>query len=267
MPNQIESQAGLPTFQISPISAFSDNYIWCLHNGNDAYVVDPGDAKPVSAFLSEKRLELKGILITHHHWDHTNGIDDLLAQFRDIPVFGPSAGTVKQVTQPLAAGDEITLPEFDVRFSVLDVPGHTLDHIAYVGEIALFCGDTLFSGGCGRLFEGTPAQMHSSLTLLKQLPESLPVYCTHEYTTANLAFALTVDPGNSDLQAYDSWVKTQRENQLPTLPSSIGRELAINPFLRTENHDIKSSVERYAAKVLHSEVEVFAGLRSWKDNF
>lgn len=253
--------------RISPIPAFTDNYIWCLQHEDTCVVVDPGDAAPVLTQLNSLGLNLSAILITHHHWDHTNGIDTLLARFPGIPVYGPVSDKISQITHPLSQGDTVTLPSLDVTFEVFEVPGHTLDHIAYYGQNALFCGDTLFSGGCGRLFEGTPAQMHASLGVLAELPEATRVYCTHEYTQANLAFALAVEPDNKHLLAYRDEVARKRAGDTPSLPSSIGREKAINPFLRVKENGLKSSVEQQAGKDLHTDADVFAALRGWKDNF
>lgn len=255
------------SISIFPISAFEDNYIWCLHDQDSCVVVDPGDATPVLAYCQQHQLSLVGILITHHHWDHTGGIDALLDVFPDIPVFGPNNPKITQVTHALSQGDEIVLPVLDNQFSVIEVPGHTLDHIAYYGELGLFCGDTLFSAGCGRLFEGTPEQMYQSLAKLSALPDETVVYCTHEYTMANIAFALAVEPNNQDLQNYQEWAKQQRKNNMPTLPSSIQRELAVNPFLRCHSVELVNNVSQNKANSLSSEQAVFTALRRWKDNF
>lgn len=252
---------------IIPIPAFDDNYIWCIQNNSDCFVVDPGDASPVLDHCQHQGLTLKGILITHHHWDHTNGIPALLEHFPGIAVFGPASGNTKEITRPLSEGDKIALSALELELSVLEVPGHTLDHIAYVCDHGVFCGDTLFSGGCGRLFEGTPAQMHQSLGKLSALPDNLPVYCTHEYTLANLKFAKAVEDENADLLTYTDWALRQRENLQPTLPSSIGREKAINPFLRVANEKVIKQAEQRAGKALTQAEDVFAVIRSWKDHF
>ncbi|MFT4748296.1 MAG: hydroxyacylglutathione hydrolase [Congregibacter sp.] len=252
---------------VFPIKAFNDNYIWCLRNQTHCSVVDPGDAAPVIAFCHENKLSLSAIIITHHHWDHTGGIDALLDAFPNIPVYGPQNKEIKQITVRLSQGDELELPKLGVKFSVLEVPGHTLDHIAYFGDIGLFCGDTLFSAGCGRLFEGSPQQMFTSLAKLTALPADTEVFCTHEYTMANIAFAEAVEPNNQALIDYKHWAKQQRAVNAPTLPSNILRELAVNPFLRCHSAELITNVSNNIGSPLISEQEIFASLRSWKDNF
>lgn len=252
---------------VFPIKAFNDNYIWCLHNQTHSVVVDPGDAAPVIAYCQDNQLTLSGILITHHHWDHTGGIDALLAAFPNIPVYGPQNKEIKQITVRLSQGDNVELANLGVKFSVLEVPGHTLDHIAYYGDTGLFCGDTLFSAGCGRLFEGTPQQMFDSLAKLTALPADTAVYCTHEYTMANIAFAEAVEPNNQALMAYKNWAMQQRKKNTPTLPSSIQKELAVNPFLRCDSPELVTNVSQNLGTRLISKQETFASLRSWKDNF
>jgi hydroxyacylglutathione hydrolase len=252
---------------ILPIKAFSDNYIWCLSNQTYCVVVDPGDASPVLAYCAEHQLELAAILITHHHWDHTGGLDALLKEFPDIPVFGPHNKKIEQITVRLSEGDSITLDHLDLVFSIMEVPGHTLDHIVYYGESGLFCGDTLFSAGCGRLFEGTAQQMFGSLAKLTALPSDTAVYCTHEYTMANIAFAEAVEPDNKALLDYKLWAQGQRSQDSPTLPTSIARELSINPFLRCDSQKLIESVNQHSGVELDNEQGVFANLRGWKDNF
>ena len=252
---------------VFPIKAFNDNYIWCLRNQTDCIVVDPGDAAPVLAYCQANQLSISAILITHHHWDHTGGIDALLTSFPNIPVYGPQNKDIKQITHRLSQGDNIELVKLDVSFSVLEVPGHTLDHIAYYGDIGLFCGDTLFSAGCGRLFEGTPQQMFDSLAKLTALPANTAVYCTHEYTMANIAFAEAVEPNNQALITYKQWALQQREKNIPTLPTSIQKELAVNPFLRCDSTELVTNVSQNMEATLTSKQATFASLRSWKDNF
>jgi hydroxyacylglutathione hydrolase len=252
---------------VFPIKAFNDNYIWCLRNQTHCSVVDPGDAAPVLAYCQDNKLTLCAIIITHHHWDHTGGIDALLAAFPDIPVYGPQNKQIKQVTVRLSQGDDIELAQLRLKFSVLEVPGHTLDHIAYYGDTGLFCGDTLFSAGCGRLFEGTPLQMFLSLAKLTALPDDTAVYCTHEYTMANIAFAEAAEPDNQALIDYKHWANEQRNKNRPTLPSSIQRELAVNPFLRCSSAELVENVSQHLGTTLTSEEATFAALRSWKDNF
>jgi hydroxyacylglutathione hydrolase len=252
---------------VFPIKAFNDNYIWCLHNQTHCVVVDPGDAAPVLAYCKDNQLILSAILITHHHWDHTGGIDALLTAFPDIPVYGPQNKGIKQITVRLSQDDGLELPQLGLTFSVLEIPGHTLDHIAYYGDTGLFCGDTLFSAGCGRLFEGTPQQMLMSLTKLTMLPADTAVYCAHEYTVANIAFAEAVEPNNQALTDYKHWAKQQRQKNVPTLPSNIRRELAVNPFLRCHSAELVKNVSQNVSSALTSEQATFTSLRNWKDNF
>ena len=252
---------------IVPLPAFNDNYIWCLHNQATCVAVDPGDGTPVLEFCQQNQLQLTAILITHHHWDHTNGIEALTQVFSGIEVYGPAKGSTSEVTVGLSEEDEVDLDSLGMKLKVIEVPGHTLDHIAYIGDNALFCGDTLFSAGCGRLFEGSPLQMHQSLQKLAALPDDLPVYCTHEYTMANLEFAKAVEQNNQALRDYATWAGQQRQKGGPTLPTSIGREKAINPFLRVDRDEIKSAAEVHIGQALYSDDEVFAAIRRWKDHF
>lgn len=251
-----------------PIPAFADNYLWLLHDGERALVVDPGDAEPVLRALEQHALQLESILVTHHHADHTGGVD-VLRQACGAKVYGPATERIPQPFTPLQGGDMAHALALD--FQVLDVPGHTAGHIAYYapninGKPLLFCGDTLFSGGCGRLFEGTPAQMLASLDKLAALPGNTVVCCTHEYTLSNLRFALAVEPGNADLVAYQARCMHLREAGQPTLPSSISRELLINPFLRTRQATIMAAARRFDASA-HDDNTVFAAIRQWKNQF
>jgi len=254
--------------ELLALPAFTDNYIWLLHDGAQALVVDPGEAAPVQAALDALGLELAAILVTHHHGDHVGGIDELRSRLRG-PVFGPAREVIPEPFTPLSGGARIQALGLD--FEVFDVPGHTAGHIAYLHRSdaqppLLFCGDTLFSAGCGRLFEGTPAQMHASLGLLAALPGTTRVCCTHEYTLSNLRFAAAVEPGNGDIDRYTAWCEAQRAQDRPTLPSSIARELSINPFLRCAQPQVVSSARDHGAED-DSPVAVFAALREWKNNF
>jgi hydroxyacylglutathione hydrolase len=251
---------------IIPIPAFADNYIWLVREGGVVAVVDPGDAAPVIAHLEREGLTLAAILATHHHGDHVGGIRDLLARW-PVPVFGPAREAIPGRTHALAEGESIVVPGIGLALSVLDIPGHTAGHIAYVGERIVFCGDTLFAAGCGRLFEGTPAQMVSSLDKLSALPEATRVYCGHEYTLANLRFALAVEPGRAALLERQAREQTKRERGQPTLPSTIGEEHATNPFLRTGEATLRAAAERRAGRALVGRVGVFAELRAWKNSF
>lgn len=254
--------------QVSAIPAFTDNYIWLLENADgSALVVDPGDAAPVVEALEARGLSLHGILLTHHHFDHVGGVETLKARFA-CHVWGPDNPNVGSIDTVLRDGDELDVGDF--HFSILAVPGHTLDHIAYFqdGEAPLlFCGDTLFAGGCGRIFEGDPVMMHHSLTRLAELPQNTAVYCAHEYTLANLAFALAADPHNQALIQRESDARELRRQETPTVPSSIALELATNPFLRAANDELRQGLERAGRAAGPEAVDVFAELRAWKDNF
>ncbi|WP_116473998.1 hydroxyacylglutathione hydrolase [Zobellella maritima] len=254
--------------QICPIPAFNDNYIWLISKDNQAVVVDPGDAAPVMATLAERNLELAAILITHHHRDHTGGVERLLAHWPRAEVYAPAAEQLPAAgATALQDGDQVTLDALDLTLQVLAVPGHTLGHIAYYGEELLFCGDTLFSGGCGRLFEGSPEQMHASLSRLAALPDSTRVYCTHEYTQANLAFCHAVEPNNPELQDYLKKVAKLRQQGIPTLPSNIALEKAVNVFLRPHIPAVRAAAQHHAMLELNEDSQVFAALRRWKDAF
>lgn len=248
--------------------AFEDNYIWLIRGKSPGHVaiVDPGDAGPVLAALEKQRLKPLAILCTHHHGDHVGGVEDILRHY-SIPVYGPARERIAGLTHPLKEGDRVTLPELDLEFDALDVPGHTAGHVAYVGGGLLFCGDTLFSAGCGRLLGGTAEQMHASLSRLAALPEVTRVYCAHEYTEANLRFALAVEPDNADSRAYRDQARVLRQQNLPPLPSTIGLERRVNPFLRTALPRVRQAAEKQAGRALASETEVFAVLRRWKDGF
>ena len=248
--------------------AFQDNYIWLIRGATPAKVavVDPGDAKPVLAYLRVTGFTPAAILCTHHHADHVGGVEAILDRYT-IPVYGPANERIPRVTQPVREGDRVTLAELGLHFDVFDIPGHTAGHIAYYGGGMLFCGDTLFSAGCGRLFEGTPEQMHDSLSKLAALPDDTQVYCGHEYTVANLRFALAADSDNNDARAYLAQAEKQRAADQPTLPSSIGRERRVNPFLRADQPALRAAAERFSGRRLESPVAVFAALRRWKDGF
>ncbi|WP_041523196.1 hydroxyacylglutathione hydrolase [Gilvimarinus agarilyticus] len=258
--------------QIYGLPALETNYFWLLQPDSsqpDAYIFDPGDAQPVRRALKQHRLSLKGIVLTHHHWDHTDGIDALL-EHSQVPVYGPRSDRIPQVTHPLADGDEVQLGE--TRWQVLATPGHTLDHVVYYRADAephgvLIAGDTLFAGGCGRMFEGTPDVFINSLTALARLPAQTTVYCSHEYTLANLNFALAVEPDNQALIERIATERTKREQQLPTIPSNMALELSTNPFLRCSEPQVISSAAAYSGRSLSSAEDVFAVLRQWKNDF
>lgn len=252
---------------LTALPAFSDNYIWLLHDGGDAVVVDPGDAGPVREALASQGLRLRAILVTHHHGDHTGGVAEL-AQGLDGPVYGPADEPMPVPVVPLHAGSSLEV--LGHRFDVIDVPGHTRGHIAYAQRGAdaplLFCGDTLFSAGCGRLFEGTPAQMHASLARLNALPGDTRVCCAHEYTLSNLRFAAAVEPANEDVVRHRVWCEARRADGLPTLPATLANERLINPFLRCDQPGVVAAARSHGAAG-DDGVEVFAALRRWKDQF
>jgi hydroxyacylglutathione hydrolase len=254
---------------IIPIPAFRDNYIWLIREGAHAAVVDAGDAAPVIAYLERERLDLIAIIATHHHNDHVGGNVGLLERW-SVPVFGPANETIPGRTHALREGDHIAIPEINASFDVLDIPGHTAGHIAFVGSLpspTLFCGDTLFAVGCGRLFEGTPAQMWSSLSKLAGLSGDTRVFCGHEYTLANIRFALAVEPDNQALVARQAREAQRRARNEPTLPSTIADERSTNPFLRASEPHLKRAAEAHAGHSLSDDVATFAELRAWKNAF
>uniref|UniRef100_UPI004048BA54 hydroxyacylglutathione hydrolase n=1 Tax=Polynucleobacter sp. TaxID=2029855 RepID=UPI004048BA54 len=262
--------------QVWPIPAFDDNYLWCIHDGKSALIVDPGDAVPVLDYLKREKLTLKGILITHHHADHTGGILQLLeALDSTIPVYAPAAIDIPGRTHALMEGDSLEIASPRMSFEVSEVPGHTLSHIAYfanvqanVVEPLLFCGDTLFASGCGRLFEGTPTQMSQSLAKFIALPKNTLVYCTHEYTLSNIRFARAVEPNNANLITWEQTAIALREKNLPTLPTTIGQELQVNPFMRCDQAPvIEAALAISGEKSLPTPAHVLAVIRAWKDRF
>ena len=254
--------------KLIPLPAFQDNYLWLLHDAQRALVVDPGDAGPVQAFLAAQGLQLDAILVTHHHPDHTGGVD-ALRDATGAKVYGPARERIPEPLERLAEGDAIEA--LGLRFEIFDVPGHTAGHIAYYcrdfeGAPLLFCGDTLFSGGCGRLFEGTAQQMFDSLAKLAALPGNTRVCCTHEYTLSNLKFATAVEPGNAQLNLYRQQCEQLRSQGEPTLPSTLAVEQAINPFLRTRQPAVAQAARAHGADPA-DPVAVFAALRQWKNEF
>lgn len=253
--------------KVEPIPAFSDNYIWLVTTNEGSIVIDPGDANPVIEYLSKnKDLTLNSILLTHHHYDHSGGIEDLRKRY-DLKVFGPN-NQIKSVDHRVVEGNEILVN--GLIFKIIEVPGHTLDHIAFYNDDdddpILFCGDTLFAAGCGRVFEGTFDQMYESLLKLKKLPENTIVYSGHEYTTANLMFASHVEPLNKNIRDSLSKVQELRSKNIPTLPTSIKEEKLINPFLRCDDESLQIIMRKKFNTDL-SELNIFSALREWKDNF
>jgi len=256
----------MANIQVNPIKAFKDNYVWCLETNGCAAVVDPGEAAPVLDYLGSHDLSLVAILATHHHPDHVGGIAKLLEYWK-VPVYGPRGEPIDTLTQPVAGGDRVWIPELGVDFEVLDIPGHTRAHIAYYGGGMLFCGDTLFACGCGRAFEGPPEQLYRSLQKLTALPDETLVYCGHEYTVANIDFALAVEPGNAALFDRSDEERSLRAANRPTLPSTIGREKATNPFLRCTQPAVIESADKYLGSRVSEPAQVFAALRNWKNSF
>jgi hydroxyacylglutathione hydrolase len=264
MPTPVE-----PVVVIEPIPAFRDNYIWLLTRGPRAAVVDPGIADPVRALLGARGLTLETILVTHHHADHTGGVATLAAE-TSARIMGPAREDIATggvELQRLSEGDTVAVLGCALR--VLDVPGHTAGHIAFHAPSlrAVFCGDTLFAGGCGRLFEGTPAQMLDSLTRLARLPAATRVYCAHEYTLANLRFARAVEPDNAALARRELACAHLREQALPTVPSTLAEECATNPFLRVDEPDVRATADRRQPGAGRTAVDTFAALRAWKNVF
>ena len=264
---------GSPTrhdaLRVEALPAFQDNYIWLLHDGQTAWVVDPGDAAVVEQALAQRGLRLQGILLTHHHGDHVGGVAALRAA-TGARVLGPANESLPGPVEPLHDGDIV--PALGQTWRVLAVPGHTAGHIAYVNDAPpgatrwLFCGDTLFSAGCGRLFEGTPAQMLASLDRLAALPDDTRVCCAHEYTLSNLRFARAVEPDNVALAAHTVWCEARRAAGAPTLPSTLATERCINPFLRCREPGVRRAVQQRDPSI-GTDIEVFAALRRWKDGF
>lgn len=259
--------------KVSMIKAFSDNYIWAIssNESQNMALVDPGDANVCIEFIEQQQLQLSSILITHHHADHVGGINTLVEYCKNkqwpLTIYGPESESIPHCDVALNDSHTVKLADLGFEFSIIDLPGHTSGHIAYLSQDNLFCGDTLFSGGCGRLFEGTPSQMLSSLEKLSALPERTHVYCAHEYTQANLNFALTVEPGNSELVHYYNQVLQKREQGIATIPTSIMLEKKINPFLRCHEPSLMTSASEYSEVKVEDKLKAFTIIRAWKDIF
>ena len=257
--------------KVSYVPAFDDNYIWFIHGlpemqaEKQVVIVDPGDEDPVIEAIEAYTYQPQAIFITHHHGDHTGGIKELVKKYK-IPVYGPARERIPEITFPLSEPQRVLIKSMGLEFHILDVPGHTKGHIAYYNDHQLFIGDTLFAGGCGRLFEGTAEQMHSSLSKLLDLADNTMIYCAHEYTQANLNFAIHVEPANPQLLNRIEDTKRLRAQQLPTVPSLLKLEKQTNPFLRFDNSAVKSAAENFAGHVLNSPAEVFKTVRYWKDS-
>lgn len=249
---------------IHTIAVMEDNYIWAIEYGDhQVAIVDPGVAKPVIDYIEQQQLHLAAILITHGCWDHIAGIGEML-NYKKVPVYGPTHDRVPHLDHALAEGDIVTLGELQLQ--VLDTPGHRKGHISFYGDGMLFCGDTIFSAGCGKLHDGSFAQAHNSLNKISQLPDTTLVYCAHEYTAANLHFAAMVEPDNQDIQRHIETVRQLRANGTATVPSTLAREHKINPFLRHGVAEVKAAAEQYAGHTLNNSLEVFTALRKWKSS-
>ena len=254
--------------EVRPVGVLNDNYAWILGppGGSLVVVVDPGQAAPVAAALARRSQRLAAILLTHHHADHVGGVLELVAETA-VPVYGPRRDAIPTVDRPVGDGDRIVVPEAELALEVLHVPGHTAGHVAYFGHGLVFTGDTLFGGGCGRLFEGTARELLGSLRRLAALPPSTEVYCGHEYTVANLRFAAEIEPANLALATRLADATRRTEGSEPTLPSTVAEERATNPFLRCTEPEVAAAAERSAGRPLENEVEVFAALRRLKDGW
>jgi hydroxyacylglutathione hydrolase len=253
--------------EITPLTAFEDNYIWLFADpGSDRYVaVDPGDETPVLEWLEGRGAALSAILITHHHYDHIGGVPELLAAYPGIPVYGPAKNRIAGVDRPVREGDQIRIPGLSATLGVLELPGHTAGHLAYYVEQALFCGDTLFAGGCGRVFDGTFEQLSASLRRIASLPSDTLLYCAHEYTLANLGFAAWVEPDSEAIRRRTREEQVKRDRGEPTVPSRLALELATNPFLRTGEPAVIQAAQRHVGRTLTGQDAVFTALRTWKD--
>ena len=250
---------------INGIPALQDNYIWLIRRENHAVAVDPGEAAPVLDFLQKNNLKLDAILCTHRHHDHIDGIEELREVY-NVPVYGRKHPQNPHITQDLREGDRLQLDQINAVFDIIDIPGHLDDHIAFIAPQTLFCGDVMFGAGCGKNFEGTPAQLHQSLKRLAELPDDTFVYCAHEYTAYNLPFALACEPNNANIKRRNTETSLLRAANLPTVPFTIALEKATNPFLRYTNPELIQTLQSRGLVDI-SELAVFTALREWRDRF
>jgi hydroxyacylglutathione hydrolase len=254
------------SLQIQAIPAFTDNYIWAIHDKKNCIVVDPGQAAPVESFLTKHNLDLTDIVITHHHYDHIDGVVELSEQY-NCDIYGPEDQRIPFSYTTVNEKDQVKLSSIGIELKIMETPGHTMSHICYYNDQWLFCGDTLFSMGCGRMFEGTAAQFVESLAKIKNLPDETVVYCTHEYTLSNLAFALSLEPQNDDLKRYQESVVELRKQNKPSLPTTLTIEKLLNPFLRTNESQIQAIINKLSEEPINTEVACFASMRKLKDIF
>lgn len=257
----------MPTLNVTPLPFASNNYLWLIDNGHHAALVDPGEAAPALAALKNNRLEPAAILLTHHHNDHTGGVGEIISSYPSVPVYGPRKERIASVTHPVEHGDRIRVEALEFELHVIGVPAHTRGHVAYLGHRMLFCGDALFSAGCGRIFEGTASDLELALEQLARLNDETKVYCAHEYTLANLAFARAAEPKNAKRDHYAARCETLRGQGKPTLPSTIGIERAINPFLRANTETVINAVTAHCGDRPPNMLACLAALRAWKDVF
>jgi len=253
-------------FEVTPVAAFDDNYIWVVHDDRHAVAIDPGDAAALIGFLDSRQLDLLAVLITHHHGDHTGGITQLRQRY-DCPIYGPDNPRIRGISHIVREGDKLDFAELDLGLTVLATPGHTLDHISYIGDGYLFCGDTVFGCGCGKLFEGTPAMMAASLDKILALPDATRLCCAHEYTLDNIAFAKTIDGDNPDLLSREASDRALRMQHRPTLPSTLAMEKATNPFLRFHHPSMRPHAARYLGRQAVDDAEILGAIRALKDRY
>jgi len=256
------------TIILKPLPSLSDNYIWVIINtiNSTAVIIDPGAAAVCVNYLKQQNIRPVAILATHRHWDHVDGIERLVQKY-DIPVFGPATEYIPCLTKPLTSNDSFSIPELKLDFQVMDLSGHTAGHIGYLTDNMLFCGDTLFSAGCGRLYDGTAEQLHATIQRIAKLPPETTIYCGHEYTLDNLRFAQAVEPDNAAVQSRVEEVEALRAKNLPSLPSSLENEMRYNPFLRTDKENIMKTVAQHSGQKIDNSEDCFRYLRLLKDRF